>query len=228
MRISLLAYRALGSLRNNGIRETCRRAGGYLSAKGLLHGSRENSFDLRHRTDTGGVSPVWELDADSANARFAERYQAVPPDQLHAALRFLSEDWSDFTFVDLGCGKGRALIAASEHGFARIIGVEFAKSLVAIAKKNSEITGARAEVKHEDAARFEFPQGNLVVFMYNPFRAEVMRQVMENLARHSDGKLYVLYYRPEEMAIIDERNDFLAKLGAIPTAEEFCAWRRAS
>ena len=40
-------------------------------------------------------------------------------------------------------------------------------------------------MKHEDAARFEFPNGNLVVFMYNPFRGEVMRQVMENLARHS-------------------------------------------
>ena len=106
---------------------------------------RERSFSAiarkiplisEHHTDTGGVSPVWELDTDSANVRFAERYQAVTTDRLQAALAFLREDWSNFTFVDLGCGKGRALIAASEHGFARIIGVEFAKSLVDIARKN--------------------------------------------------------------------------------------------
>jgi SAM-dependent methyltransferase len=227
MRISILVYRALRSLHNNGIGETCRRAGQYLIARGFFQRSPENSFDLEHHTDTGGVSPVWELDTDTANARFAERYQAVSTDRLQAALDFLRQDWSNFTFVDLGCGKGRALIAASEHGFARIIGVEFAKSLVDIARKNCELTGTRAEVKHEDAARFEFPNGNLLVFMYNPFRGQVMRQVIENLARHSGGKLYLLYYRPEEMAIIDERTDFLAKIGAIPTAQEFCAWQGA-
>ena len=161
----------------------------------------------------------------SANVRFGERYQAVNADWLQSALAFLNEDWSTFTFVDLGCGKGRALIVAFENGFARVIGVEFAKSLVEIARKNSDIVGARAEVTHEDATRFEFPNGDLVVFMSNPFQGEVMRQVMNNLARHSGGKLYLLYYNPKEMAIVDERTDFLSKIGTIPTAPEFCAWR---
>jgi SAM-dependent methyltransferase len=225
MRISLLTYRALRSLHNNGIGETCRRAGRYLRARSGFLRSSKDPFDLTHHTDTGGISPVWELDTDSANVRFGERYQAVNADWLQSALAFLNEDWSTFTFVDLGCGKGRALIVAFENGFARVIGVEFAKSLVEIARKNSDIVGARAEVTHEDATRFEFPNGDLVVFMSNPFQGEVMRRVMNNLARHSGGKLYLLYYNPKEMTIVDERTDFLSKIGTIPTAPEFCAWR---
>ena len=225
MRIAILVDRVLDSIRNNGIGETCRRAGRYLGARSGFLRSSKDPFDLIHHTDTGGISPVWELDTDFANVQFGERYQAVNADWLQRALAFLNEDWSTFTFVDLGCGKGRALIVAFENGFARVIGVEFAKSLVEIARKNSEIVGARADVRHEDAARFEFPNGDLVVFMSNPFRREVMRQVMNNLARHSGGKLYLLYYNPKEMAIVDERTDFLSKIGTIPTAPEFCAWR---
>lgn len=223
-RFGLLGYRALNSLRTHGVRETCRRAGRYfLSALGRV-GSNQNLFDATYGTDTGGISPVWDLDTDSANARFGERYQAIPADQLDAALSFLHKDWSAFTFVDLGCGKGRALIAASQHGFARVIGVEFAKSLVDIAIKNSRIARVGVEVRNEDAALFEFPEGDLVVFMFNPFRETVMRQVMCNLARHQ-GKLYLLYYRPEQSAVVDERTDFLAKIGQIPTAPEFCVWQ---
>ncbi|MEY9183904.1 SAM-dependent methyltransferase [Bradyrhizobium sp. USDA 326] len=223
-RIGLLGYRALNSLRTHGVSETCRRAARYfLSGVGRV-GANQDLFDATYGTDTGGISPVWDLDTDSANARYGERYQAIPADELDAALSFLHKDWSAFTFVDLGCGKGRALIAASQHGFARVIGVEFAKSLVDIAIKNSKIAGVRVEVRNEDAAQFEFPEGDIIVFMFNPFRETVMRQVMCNLARHQ-GKLYLLYYRPEQSAVIDERTDFLAKIGQIPTAPGFCVWQ---
>ena len=97
-----------------GIGETCQRAGRYLGARyGFLRSSKD-PFDLIHHTDTGGISPVWELNADSANVQFGERYQAVNADWLQRALAFLNEDWPTFTFVDLGCGKGRALIVASK------------------------------------------------------------------------------------------------------------------
>ena len=102
---------------------------------------------------------------------------------------------------------------ASELGFSRVIGVEFAGSLVETARRNIDITKARAEVKYDDAARFEFPSGNLVVFMYNPFGSEVMGPVIENLRKHSRGKLYLLYGHPKQMALIDKRADFLIKIG---------------
>jgi len=38
-------------------------------------------------------------------------------------------DLSKFTFIDLGAGKGRALLMASDYLFQKIIGVEFMPEL---------------------------------------------------------------------------------------------------
>jgi predicted RNA methylase len=42
------------------------------------------------------------------------------------------------TFVDIGSGKGRALIIAAEYAFKRIIGVEYSPSLATICRRNLE------------------------------------------------------------------------------------------
>ncbi len=42
----------------------------------------------------------------------------------------------DFTFIDLGSGKGRVLLMASEYPFQKIIGVEFMPELHRAAQKN--------------------------------------------------------------------------------------------
>ncbi|MBZ5489392.1 MAG: class I SAM-dependent methyltransferase [Acidobacteriia bacterium] len=42
----------------------------------------------------------------------------------------------DFTFIDLGSGKGRALLMAAQYGFKRIIGVEFMPELHRVAQEN--------------------------------------------------------------------------------------------
>jgi hypothetical protein len=42
----------------------------------------------------------------------------------------------DFTFIDLGSGKGRVLLMAAAYGFKRIIGVEFMPELHRVAEEN--------------------------------------------------------------------------------------------
>ena len=51
-------------------------------------------------------------------------------------LRALDIDYSDFVFVDYGSGKGRTLLVAAEFPFKKIVGVEIAQELHAIAGKN--------------------------------------------------------------------------------------------
>ncbi len=48
-------------------------------------------------------------------------------------MRSLPRDLADYTFVDIGAGKSRTLLLASRYSFAKIVGVEFAKELVACA-----------------------------------------------------------------------------------------------
>jgi SAM-dependent methyltransferase len=101
-------------------------------------------------------------------------------------------DLKQFCFVDVGCGKGRALLIASRYPFAQLIGVEYAKKLCQQASRNLERCGVpahRSQIICQDAAYFRFPEQNLVAYFYNPFDATVLSAVMCNLfpiaQRHS-------------------------------------------
>jgi SAM-dependent methyltransferase len=50
---------------------------------------------------------------------------------------------SDRTFIDLGCGEGRALVIASEFPFRAIVGVELSPALCATATANAAVIANR-------------------------------------------------------------------------------------
>jgi SAM-dependent methyltransferase len=97
-------------------------------------------------------------------------------------------DPSEFTFVDLGCGKGRVLLIAAERPFQRIIGVEISADVAAIARANvacyrPESTRVREiEVVNADATEFDMPGANLLVHLYHPFEPVITAAVMRRLA----------------------------------------------
>jgi len=53
-----------------------------------------------------------------------------------------------------------------------------------------------------DAAEYEFPQGPLIVYLYNPFDAAVMSPVAQKLRRH-EGDLWVIYVNPRHGDLFD-------------------------
>ena len=93
----------------------------------------------------------------------------------------------DFTFIDLGSGKGRVLLMASEHPFKKIIGVEFMPDLHHVAQENiARYSSDRQQCRQiqsicKDARDFEFPDGPLVVYLFNPFSEATFARVLENL-----------------------------------------------
>jgi SAM-dependent methyltransferase len=161
--LGLLAARLVRKLNDDGVGVTVRSAIAYLTRR-----KAADAFDLEYGTETDGLEPLWKLRIRSDNARCGERYQATTEHELVAALQSLGQVLGPFSFVDLGCGKGRTLLVASRLTFRRIVGVEFAEELVAIARRNLRTVDARnALVVHADAADFEFPPGDLVVYLYN-------------------------------------------------------------
>jgi SAM-dependent methyltransferase len=126
--------------------------------------------------------------------------QQTPPNSDHTTL-----DFRDFTFVDLGCGKGRTLLMASDYSFRRIIGVELLPALHQIALdnlrqyKNAAQKCFALETICADATAFPFPEGPLVLYLFNPFPESGMRRVVANLAemlRADPRPVYVLYHNP--------------------------------
>src|ERR1019366_288563 len=91
-------------------------------------------FDLVHNSDTSGHIPGELL--TPANLHNTA-YYAISPSALTAALELLPEPSHNFTFLDLGCGKGRALLIAAHFDFPQILGVELSPDLCRIAESNT-------------------------------------------------------------------------------------------
>src|SRR5215469_8659665 len=116
MGVHLALQTAVRKLKTSGLRATflgaLRTLGDFL---GL--GDDMDPFDLESGTDTGGILPLWKLDVDSPNSAFGVRYQPSNEEEVRETVSFLSEDPGNLVFVDLGCGKGRALLVAAKLGF---------------------------------------------------------------------------------------------------------------
>jgi SAM-dependent methyltransferase len=165
----------------------------------FFHGHRSDNFDTAFKIDTWKEVPLWRLHVPSENASFGSKYQTTDPTVFLDAIRRVPAELREFTFVDLGCGKGRTLILAAKQGFQKVIGVEFSPELAAIARQNLHQVGVDADIMEGDASRFHFGDGDQLIYMYNPFGRSVMRSVIDNLAdwrtRHPN-KAFVVYINP--------------------------------
>ena len=126
----------------------------------------------------------------------------------------------EFNFIDLGSGKGRVLLMASEYPFKRIIGVEFMPELHRAAQKN--ISGfasdrqrcRQIEALCMDARDFQFPSDPLVVYLFNPFSESTFALILENLRRSIEGSARPVYiaYRFTEFGSLLAQEDWLERI----------------
>lgn len=228
MNFKVALEKTADSIRRDGLWATLRKAFVHLS----YGRAGDDAFDRQYGTDTGGLVPLWKVSVRSANSRFGTPYRATAEDELVDAIRFLGGDPRDFTFIDLGCGKARMLLVAARLGFARVIGVEFADELAAIARANlARMNIAAATIVHGDVVEYELPATDLVVYLYNPFSAEIMRKVVAKLETHLRAtparKLYVIYKGPVCAALLDESAG-LCNLGAVPGHADILVWQGRS
>jgi SAM-dependent methyltransferase len=157
-------------------------------------------FDTRRHVQTSGLVKRPEASKIVGEIRDSNMYGPVRVANAHAALRDLplgnsqnggagGGDYSQYTFIDVGSGKGRVLFVAAEYPFRKVIGVEFSNALHddALANlKRYNYRGRRCadiEPVHADAREFEFPDDNLVIYLFNPFGDEVMGCMLANLER---------------------------------------------
>jgi len=162
-------------------------------------------FDLQYGTDTSGLITGEELVSGMWNDLWNTAYYGISPSGFNQMFEALDLKWGRFAFVDMGSGKGRALLLASRFPFRRIVGVEIAAELSKAAKANIERFSApwqrcrEIEVRTGDAAEFAYPAGPLVLFFYQPFLAPVLKRCLKNLARSlavEPREVYVVYVNP--------------------------------
>lgn len=93
-------------------------------------------FDREYHTDTSGFVPSDRLESSPHDSKKRNIYAGSQPSIIRLALNTLPA-LPECTFIDLGCGKGRPLLVASEYPFRSVIGVELSPSLVLDARKNA-------------------------------------------------------------------------------------------
>jgi SAM-dependent methyltransferase len=163
-------------------------------------------YDWDHRVNTTSAAVGWR---DRLLGVFHSPYQPTESVLFHEMITALSAqagfDFRQFVFLDLGSGKGRTLLMASDYPFRRIVGVELLPALHRAALENlgryqSEAQKCFAiESICADATEFTFPAEPVVLFLFNPFPEPGLRRVIANLersVRERPRKLYVLYHNP--------------------------------
>ncbi|MFZ0417372.1 MAG: class I SAM-dependent methyltransferase [Candidatus Sulfotelmatobacter sp.] len=163
-------------------------------------------YDWDHRVNTTSAAVGWH---DRLLGVFHSPYQPTEAALFHEMIAALSAqarfDFRDFIFIDLGSGKGRTLLMASDYPFRRIVGVELLPALNYAAQEN--LSKYRSESQKcfaiesicGDATEFAFPAEPTVLFLFNPFPEAGLKRVIANLEqslREHPRTVYLLYHNP--------------------------------
>ena len=176
-------------------------------------------YDWDNRVDTTGATVGWR---ERLLGTLHSPYQPTEPALFHEMLDSLTIDFRKFTFIDLGSGKGRTLLMASDYPFRHIVGVELfaafhaiAESNIAAYKKDSQLCFDLKSIC-SDARNFQFPAEPTLLYLFNPLPASGLNRVFENLKQSlqkSPRTVYVLYHNPEHEPLL-YRCSSLQKIGS--------------
>lgn len=159
-------------------------------------------YDWEHRVNTTSGSVAWR---ERLLGVFHSPYQPTDAALFQEMISSLPIDFSEFTFVDLGSGKGRTLLMASEYPFRRIVGVEILQDLHSAAENNIRTYRSptqrctQIESVCANARGFAFPDEPLVLYLFNPLPPAGLQQVLANLETSLQRKsraVYVVYHNP--------------------------------
>lgn len=198
----------------------------------VWHTILDSTWDFFHRTETLARIRPEDLVTDSANKGQATWYGATRARPLEKLLRRLDLP-RDTGFVDLGAGKGRVVILAASYGFRKIVGIDFSEPLCQAARQNIESfrrgrsMDSEITIVHSDVVLYPFKPDESVFFLYDPFSASVLEQVLVNLRRSvekSPREIWMIYNAPRQHQAMERSGLFSYcqphEIGGI----EFCVY----
>jgi hypothetical protein len=192
-----------------------------------------NEFDWKFGVDTDGSINLNRLDIKSPNKAHGANYGATSPDVFWQAVASLEINYQDFVFVDLGSGKGRVVLLASELPFKEIIGIEFSPELNKIAQANVRRYKSKSQRCKEirlvctDFLDFPIPETPVFFFLYFPCKGPVMKSLVQKIKAsvlNNPRQIYIIYVNPQLGSLI-ESADFVT---AISKTDDFALYSNSS
>ncbi len=162
---------------------------------------------------------LYDLSIVGNHAQCGTALVSTSKDFLFVLLTMLEKkvgrDFLKERFVDLGSGKGAAVIHARSLGFKKCLGVEFATEFHNRAEKNIKKMGVDEVVLlNIDAAEFTPPKDTTLIFLFNPFDMTVMKKVAANISKAKKDFInpcFLIYVNPTAYEVLDDLFEFLGE-----------------
>jgi SAM-dependent methyltransferase len=183
---------------------------GFINTFKLL--TYEGKYEKQLGINTHSIVNLTNLTLAGESSEQNHHYQGASYFILFSVFNKLPENIKHNTFIDFGCGKGRALFVAEQCGFTKLIGVDIAKELIEDANAN-KIVYKPKNIKSEisfifnDATKYEIPNDACVFYFFNPFGDEILLQVINNIkmsVKENPRKIYCIYLNPKYKSVFDE------------------------
>jgi SAM-dependent methyltransferase len=149
-------------------------------------------WDRKHGVDTSGQIDLIDIDVVGPNRDGGYSSVSTSPSAYAFLSGLFPADWREFTFVDVGCGKGRVLMLAALQGFDTIVGIEFAPLICQVAEQNLLRFSGRKPTEwsiiNADATAVDLPSGvPLLIYSFNPFKAEIWERFLPVLLKAKEA-----------------------------------------
>ncbi len=148
-----------------------------------------------------GIDVRLTMDCDRAgiDSKTSSGYAPSGDRYLVSVLEALNITKTD-SVIDVGCGKGSAMLTMLRFPFRQVDGLEVSHELAQIGRNNLCRVGAfRSRIIECDAYWFTGYGEYNVVYFYNPFVASVMGRVIDHIAycvRSVGRKVTLIYNNP--------------------------------
>lgn len=183
-------------------------------------------FDQAHGTDTSGLLEGTVIARDTAHkVEDLTAYYGIAP----SILTSLMDIWLQRThpaqpiertvFLDVGAGKGRAMLLASQLPFLRVEGIELNPTLAAIAQNNialwldddtaERLTGIT--LHHADATTHPLPSAPTLAFLFHPFESRLLKKFLTHIEKSVSAAprgFDLIYANAEHDSLLDHHPAF--------------------
>jgi SAM-dependent methyltransferase len=174
---------------------------GFRVARHIL--TQEIRGEKKYGIRTTGADELGRLEKKGIDTSHATIYMPAGYDLLELVFERYSP--ASFThFLDIGCGKGRAMCVAAHYGAKKVTGIDFAKDFCVAAKANmlavsKQFTGLQYTIINNDAFYYDIPEDVDCIFLFNPFDEIIMEGVAERILESHEAvprKITIIYLNP--------------------------------
>jgi 16S rRNA G966 N2-methylase RsmD len=167
--------------------------------------------EKKYGINTTGANNLKHLEKKGIDISHTTIYMPVSYDVL--AQFFEEVKIESFNhFLDIGCGKARAMCVAAYYGVNKISGIELSNNLFITAKENIAVTkekypATNFKIYNNDAFYFDIDDDVDCIFMFNPFDETIMNGVMENIETSLENNprvMTIIYINPMEKHVLQE------------------------